>query len=151
MSNKSKILVFIQFSSFAFFTIAGHLFTQNFWFVFQIFGLIIGLWGVLIMKLGNFNIQPEVKVQAVMVSSGPYKIIRNPMYSGLILFFGVSVFVNFDFDKLLFSLLRLFIFLLLTIVLLMKIKMEEQFLTDKFGVDYLDFKEKTYRLIPFVY
>ncbi len=151
MSNKSQILVLIQFSSFAFFAIAGSLFTRDFWLILQLIGLGLGGWGVLAMKMGNFNIQPEVKTNAIMVSSGPYKIIRNPMYSGLLLFFGISVFGNFDFDNLTYSFIRLSVFILLTAVLIMKIYMEEAFLTRKFGTKYTTFKEKTYRLIPFIY
>lgn len=151
MSNKSKILVFIQFSSFAFFAIAGSLFTNNYWLLLQILGLLLGFWGIIVMKMGNFNIQPEVKHRANLVSKGPYKMIRNPMYSGLLLFFGISVLVNFNWDKITFSLIRLTVFGLLLIVLIMKIYMEEQFLTEKFGKDYINYKAKTHRLIPFIY
>jgi len=151
MSNKSRILVYIQFSSFAFFALVGSLFTTKFWLILQFLGLFLGLWGVLVMKMGNFNIQPEVKNSAIMISRGPYKIIRNPMYSGLILFFGISVFVNFDFGHLLFSVLRLFVFMLLTTVLLLKITMEEKFLSEKFGKNYIQYKMKTKRLIPFIF
>ncbi len=144
MSKKSLILVIIQFSSFAFFGLVGGLFAKGVFFVVQILGLAIGLWGILAMKMGNFNIQPEVKHTAIFVSHGPYKIIRNPMYSGLILFFGVSVFYNF-------TLLRLGVFLALISVLLLKIFMEEQFLIEKFGEQYATYKKRTYRLIPFIY
>lgn len=151
MSNKSRILVYIQFSSFAFFALAGSLFATKFWLILQFLGLFLGLWGVLAMKMGNFNIQPEVKNSAIMISRGPYKIIRNPMYSGLILFFGISVFVNFDFEHLLFSVVRLFVFMLLTTVLLLKITMEEQFLSEKFGAKYLDYKKNTFKLLPYIF
>ena len=151
MSNKSRILIYIQFSSFVFFAIAGSLFTRDFWLILQTIGLGLGAWGVLAMRMGNFNIQPEVKTNAVMVSRGPYKIIRNPMYAGLLLFFGISVFVNFNLDYLSHSLVRLFVFIFLTTVLIMKIHMEETFLTNKFGEGYITFKENTYRLIPFIY
>ena len=151
MSKKSLILVIIQFSSFAFFAVAGSLFTSNYWLIFQIISLLIAIWGVVAMKMGNFNIQPEVKHHAKMVTSGPYIIIRNPMYTGLLLFFGTSVFINFSNDYLVFSIIRLIVFLILTIVLIIKITMEETFLATKFGEVYSKYKENTYRLIPYVY
>lgn len=151
MSKKSLILVIIQFSSFAFFAVAGSLFARDYWLIPQMIGLSIALWGVLAMKMGNFNMQPEVKHHANMVTSGPYIIIRNPMYTGLLLFFGTSVFANFSTDILTFSIIRLLIFLLLTLVLIIKITMEENFLTDKFSHSYLEYKENTYRLIPYIY
>ncbi|WP_457616086.1 methyltransferase family protein [Lutibacter sp.] len=145
MSKKSLILVILQFSSFAFFGLNTHLFAQSSgWLGIQLIGLGIGLWGIFAMKLGNFNIQPEVKNTAKFITKGPYKIIRNPMYTGIILFFGVSVYCNY-------TPLRLFVFLILSTVLILKISMEEQFLSKKFGEKYLEYKAKTYRLIPFIY
>ena len=144
MSNKSKILVIIQFASFLFFALAGSLFGSGLLLGLQFAGLLLGLWGVIAMKMGNFNIQPEVKSIAKMVESGPYKIIRNPMYSGLILFFGVSILANYSF-------LRFSVFIALTIVLVMKIYMEESFLEKRFGKTYTNYKKNTFRLIPFVF
>ena len=144
MSKKSLILVIIQFSSFLFFGLVGNLFATKHLLALQIAGLIIGIWGIVVMKLGHFNIQPEVKNQAQLVLTGPYKIIRNPMYLGLLMFFGLSLFSKFDY-------LRLFVFLILTTVLILKIVMEETFLTKRFGEVYLNYKKKTYRLIPFVF
>ncbi len=144
MSKKSLILVILQFSCFAFFAIDG-VFTSKSWlFYLQIVGFIIAVWGVLVMKLGNFNVQPEVKSTAKMVSKGPYKIIRNPMYTGLLIFFSVTVISKFTF-------VRLGVFAILTVVLLLKIFMEEKFLEQKFRETYLNYKSNTYRLIPFVY
>jgi len=144
MSKKSLLLVIIQFSCFAFFALDGGLFAKGTLIIIQIIGLVIGLWGVVAMKLGNINIQPEVKQNAIFVSHGPYNLIRNPMYSGLLLFFVISVIVNFNY-------LRLSVFILLTIVLLLKIFLEEQYLTDRFKKEYLEYKKKTFRLIPFVF
>ena len=144
MSKKSLLLVIIQFSCFAFFGLVGGLFAKGLLLAFQLIGLLIGIWGILTMKLGNLNIQPEVKPSAIFISSGPYKILRNPMYTGLLLFFGISVIAHFSY-------LRLTIFLILATVLLLKIFMEEQFLTERFEEEYNTYKKKTYRLIPFIY
>lgn len=144
MSSKSLVLVIIQFASFLFFGLVGNIFASGYLLVFQIIGLLIGLWGIITMKMGNFNIQPEVKSHAILVSSGPYKIIRNPMYTGLLLFFGISVTTNF-------SILRFAVFVILAIVLVLKIVMEEKFLEQKFGEKYVSYMKKTYRLIPFVF
>jgi protein-S-isoprenylcysteine O-methyltransferase Ste14 len=144
MSKKSLILVIIQFSCFLFFGLTRNLFAANFLLIFQLIGLGIGVWGILVMKLGNFNIQPEVKNTANFITSGPYKIIRNPMYTGLILFFGLSTINHFSY-------LRFAIFVLLCIALVLKITMEEQFLAERFKTDYINYKQNTYRLIPYVY
>lgn len=144
MSKKSLILVIIQFASFLFFGVTGGLFTTGILLILQIIGLAIGFWGIIAMKMGNFNVQPEVKSYAKMVTSGPYKIIRNPMYTGLLLFFGISVFANFTF-------LRLAVLLILGLVLILKIFMEEGFLEKKFGGSYVAYKKKTFRLIPFIF
>jgi len=144
MSKKSLVLVIIQFVSFLFFGVTGGLFSTGVLLIFQVIGLAIGLWGIIAMKIGNFNVQPEVKSHAMMVTSGPYKIIRNPMYTGLLLFFGISVLANFSF-------LRLVVLLILTLVLILKIFMEEGFLKQKFGDVYTTYKKKTFRLIPFVF
>lgn len=144
MSKKSLILVIIQFTIFAYFIFSGGIIAKNIWFVIQIFGFIISLWGILAMKIGNFNVQPEVKPTAIFKTNGPYKIIRNPMYTGLILFFGAALISNY-------SSLHFSAFILLVIVFLKKIALEEMFLSQRFGNTYLEYKKKTYRLIPFIY
>jgi len=144
MSKKSLILVIIQFSCFAYFLFSRRFMAKNYWIIIQMIGFVISLWGILAMKIGNFNIQPEVKPTAHFVSNGPYKFIRNPMYSGLILFFGAAVISNY-------SLLHLTVFIILIIVFIEKIKMEETFLSVKFGKKYLEYKERTFRLIPVLY
>ena len=144
MSGKSKILVFLQFAIITFFIIDGSFQNDSIYLLIQLFALFIALWGIYVMQLGKFNIQPEIKENANLNKKGPYKIIRNPMYLGIILFFGVAVIGNY-------TPLRLVLFVVLTIVLLLKIFMEEKFLTKKFQNEYIQYKKITYRLIPFVF
>jgi len=144
MSDKSKILVGLQFLSLLYFGLAGKVFGTGFLLLLQLITLFIGFWAIYVMKVGNFNIQPEVKETAIFITNGPYKLIRNPMYASLILFFGISVFQYF-------SLLRLVVFLILVTSLLLKIFDEERYLEHHFKEKYTTFKSKTYRLIPFIF
>ena len=144
MSKRSLILVIIQFSCLAYFVFFEHFITNGFLLIIQIIGTVVALWGVLAMKIGNFNIQPEIKASAVFVNKGPYRWIRNPMYFGLITFFGAVVIYNFTW-------INFFIYILLCTVLFMKINMEETLLAQRFGKVYKIYLKSTYRLIPFVY
>ena len=109
----------------------------------QLLGLIVALWGIAVIKIGNFNIQPEVKSE-VLVTKGIFKLLRNPMYTGIILVFLPAIITE--------NTLSLWIyFILLIVVLILKIYKEETFLLEKFGEDYSVYKKNTWRLLPFVY
>lgn len=45
----------------------------------------LGVWTLAHNRLGNFNIRPAPKAGGVLVTSGPYRWIRHPMYSAVLL------------------------------------------------------------------
>lgn len=45
----------------------------------------LAVWILMHNRLGNFNIQPAPKAQGALVTSGPYRWIRHPMYSAVLL------------------------------------------------------------------
>ncbi len=47
---------------------------------------VLGLWALGSNRPGNFNIRPTPRPDGRMVSSGPYRWIRHPMYSAVLLF-----------------------------------------------------------------
>ena len=144
MSSLSKLLVSIQFLCLAYLVFFTDSMGQGVFLIIQILGFSLALWSVFVMGIGRFNIQPEVKTTAKLVTKGPYRMIRNPMYSGLILFFGVGIIQSLE-------IINTAVFILLIIVLLSKIFLEEKYLSSKFGKSYQEYKNKSYRLFPYIY
>lgn len=46
---------------------------------------VLGSWTLLHNRLGNFNIHPQPKPTGVLVTSGPYRWMRHPMYTTVLL------------------------------------------------------------------
>jgi protein-S-isoprenylcysteine O-methyltransferase Ste14 len=89
-----------------------------------------------------FRTTVEVEESQKIVQKGPYKWIRHPSYSGIILFcigYGIAV-QNW---------LSLIIAVSLpTIALLYRIKIEEEALVKGIGTEYEVYQKKTKKLIP---
>jgi len=143
MSKKSWILLAIQFLTLGY-LIGTSIFSKNvFILVFQCLGIGIAIWGITVGGISGFNMQPEVKSETLF-TKGPFALIRNPMYLGILLTVIPAVIVYP-------SILRGIALILLTGVLLLKIYAEEVFLKKKFKKDYEHYILKTYRLIPWIY
>ena len=142
MSGKSLILVTLQILTMIALIVLNSIFSNGIALVIQVLGVMIGIWAIISIGIGNFNIQPEVKSDS-LITKGPYKWIRNPMYTAVILFFIPIVILNFNWTNFV-------LFVLLLVTLSLKISREEQFLQQKFGNKYLEYKSFTKRLIPFI-
>jgi protein-S-isoprenylcysteine O-methyltransferase Ste14 len=145
MKNKSSLLVFLQKLFILLFLISGPLVAKNIYLlIIELIAIALGAWAILTMvRKSKFRVDPEPAQKAHLLDTGPYTYIRNPMYSAIILGFGVLVLDTF-------TLLRFSIYILEVVVLLKKISVEEQLLPQKFP-GYAIYKSRTYRLIPFVY
>ncbi len=77
-----------------------------------------------------------------LVTEGIYSVCRNPMYLGnILLLLGFGIFANSVFYLAV-------MFPLFCIIYLGIIKAEEAFLINKFGDEYVDYKKKTFAIIP---
>lgn len=55
-------------------------------------GIALGAWTLTANRPGNFNVRPEPKSGGVLVTSGPYRHVRHPMYlAGLVMMAGFCV------------------------------------------------------------
>lgn len=95
--------------------------------------------------LGRFyseavRIRPDHK----LIMNGPYRFVRHPIYLSVILF-------TFCPPVILGSIYGFFIALAIIPMLLHRISIEEKFLVSKFGEEYLEYAQRTKKLIPGVY
>jgi protein-S-isoprenylcysteine O-methyltransferase Ste14 len=110
--------------------------------------LLMGIGGVLILgglaSLGrNLAAVPHPKEDASLVEQGAYKIVRHPIYSGIILgSFGWALLMN--------SVLTLLLAAILFLFFDIKSRREEQWLSDKFN-DYAAYQQRVRKLLPFIY
>jgi protein-S-isoprenylcysteine O-methyltransferase Ste14 len=145
VKHKADILVLIQFACLGFLIITGPVIpTHIFLLVLYISGITLGIWAVLkVARKSKLGITPEITRGGKLVTDGPYKYIRHPMYTGVLLV-SLSLVVNQP------NLMRAIIFTMLAADLVIKLNYEEELLKKYFS-DYEDYKHITRKLIPFLF
>lgn len=103
----------------------------------------LGLWTLFYNRPGNFNIRPEPKESGRLVTGGPYRYVRNPMYSAVLLFAAAEVIAYSDMWKIL-------CWVALALVLLAKVLLEERALRALFP-GYAAYAKRVRRFIPGVF
>lgn len=105
-------------------------------------GLLLALWGLL--SLGdNLTAVPRPKENATMVENGAYRLVRHPIYSGIIFgAFGWGLFMN--------SWPTLLLVIILFLFFDAKSRQEEKWLAEKYA-NYHIYQTKVKKLIPFIY
>ena len=105
-------------------------------------GAVMGMYALFYNNLKNINIIPEIKEDAVLITTGAYAYIRHPMYfSVLIMMLGVVVAdVN---------MISMGLYLLLIIILLLKAHKEEKLWMEK-SEAYRAYRQRTKSIIPFI-
>lgn len=138
------LLVIFQFVFIGLILITSPVFDLKIWVIVMILiGLALGLWSIQTIRLGNFNISPLPKPHGIMIAHGPYRLIRHPMYTAILLVCWPLVLGHF-------SWLRLVMVVGLTIVLIAKLHLEESYLKKAF-VAYLAYTRVSKKLIPFIW
>ncbi|MFW9891170.1 MAG: methyltransferase family protein, partial [Candidatus Thorarchaeota archaeon] len=89
----------------------------------------------------QWSIALELKEDHKLITSGPYKSIRHPMYLGIFIYtLGIAL-VASD--------ILVFIFFMFSIwVNYRRIPVEEQMMIDEFGEEYLEYMKRSGKLFP---
>ena len=138
-----SVLVALQFAALWAIAHTGPLLAPGPWLLVEAAGVLLGLWALWSMQLKNFKVAPSPKVDGSLVQRGPYRIIRHPMYTALLLLTAALVIGHF-------SWLRLLLWGGLVLVLQLKLTSEEQLLQKRFA-DYSAYTKTSKRLIPYIY
>jgi protein-S-isoprenylcysteine O-methyltransferase Ste14 len=115
-----------------------------------------GLFGIIITVTGlgfavwarthlgkNWSGRPAIKVNHKLIRTGPYRFVRNPIYTGILFgYAGTAIVIG-----------ELWAFILIMCVMggvLMKIRVEEKFLLEEFGEAYVQYRNEVKALIPYL-
>ena len=105
-------------------------------------GIAFAAWARIILG-GNWSAVVTIKQGHNIVRRGPYAIVRHPIYSGGLLgLLGTALLTG--------ELRSLLALPLIFAAWWTKLRMEEQFMTEKFGNDYQQYRREVKALIPFV-
>lgn len=118
---------------------------QTLWWIGQILfysGIVIAIWAAILLG-PNLTPLPKPKPSGQLIQTGLYKLVRHPIYFGVIL-------VSFGWAGIEQTIYTLVLAIILLIFFDLKSRQEEIWLTEKFS-EYAEYKITTKKLIPFVY
>ena len=111
--------------------------------VLTIAGIAFTIWARFYLG-SNWSGRPTIKQDHTLVRSGPYGIVRHPIYTGIIVaMLGTAIAIG--------EIRGLIGAVLVLIGLKVKSLAEEKLMTEQFGADYLNYKQQIKGLIPFVW
>lgn len=105
-------------------------------------GFSCGCWAVAAVGVRRVRVMPEVSEQTQLVTSGPFRFVRHPMYTGLSI-------ACMGFSLMPFQVWKAIALAILILVLVLKSRLEETQLLAQFP-EYEAYQKRTKRFIPFV-
>jgi len=141
---KSFLLVCLQVLCLVFLFKTSYLHQINYfsWF-FLVLGFAIGIWSIAVFSFSQLTVMPEPRGNGELNEKGPYKFIRHPMYTAVLM-------ASFGFVVANPVLATILVYVALIVVLLVKISHEEELLKKAYS-NYEEYCKRTYKLIPKLY
>ena len=109
----------------------------------QISGILLGVWAIMVMSRSRLNVTPVPLKGATLITTGPYKLIRHPMYTAVLL---VLAPVPLSHP----NTINILVFTILLVNLIFKLTYEEKLLRERFE-GYGALMQRTWRLVPYIY
>lgn len=106
-------------------------------------GITLHVWAIRSLGKRNLKVLPRPTADASLITHGPYRYVRHPMYLALLIFSLGFIFMPFVTWK-------PFAWFALLVVLVMKANIEEWFLRQRF-VQYEKYASETWLLLPPIY
>lgn len=100
-------------------------------------------WTITLLGIGRFNARPEVHSRARLVVTGPYRVVRHPMYAAVLTLAFAWLLGRFTWSGLV-------CWAALFAVAFAKMQIEEQALAVRFP-EYATYRRRTARLLPGVF
>jgi len=114
-----------------------------FWLIPCALGISVGLATLCYNKIGNFSVDPEIKPQALLITNGPYHLIRHPMYTSLMVMMVSIALYNFHWLNAVGVVMVIF-------AVINKANKEEKLLLIRFA-NYAEYQQKSARFLPYLY
>ncbi|NOZ13795.1 MAG: isoprenylcysteine carboxylmethyltransferase family protein [Acidobacteria bacterium] len=111
--------------------------------VVQAIAVLLMLWARLTFGLRSFHLSADA-TPGNLVTSGPYRVIRHPIYASVVFFVFAAALSRF-------SLLNAVFAVFCLAGALTRIFIEEQLLRKQFPGQYESYARKTWRIIPFIF
>ena len=142
IQRMSKFALLILIVAILYLFISGNLIsTSPFVIGIQLIAVALTIWARRSFQVNQFNIRSEPK-EGRLISKGPYRYIRHPMYAAALLLVWSGILVHL-------TLVTLIVGLIVTIELSVRIIVEEQSLRAHFP-GYQEYSNQTKKIIPFI-
>ena len=108
----------------------------------QVFAVLLMLWARMTLGTRSFHFSAN-PTKGGLVTSGPYRYVRHPIYAAVVIFIVAGVVANL-------SILNGILGLVVVLGMIIRALCEERFLRAEYS-EYAEYSSHTWRMIPFVF